>query len=231
MRNYSRFIPGEEINAVSQWNFASVDTATLLLTEQVKAREQAAEQAQHESIRQAGHAEGYAEGFAQGQAHAMLEAQRQIKEFTENQGSEAALRLASLIEVAQKQLQEAEQLAAQGVLEIASAMARQVLRHEISVNPNVLLPVVREALGALFAESKSTLIRLNPLDFEVLQETLKTEFANSALTVVADPEVSKGGCLLESAGTVVDGSLQTRWNRALATLGLADPWEEAPDEQ
>lgn len=231
MRNYSRFIPGEEINAVSQWNFASVDTATLLLTEQVKAREQAAVQAEQESIRQAGHAEGYAEGFAQGQAHAMLEAQRQINEFTQNQGSEAAQRLASVIEMAQKQLKDAEQLAAQGVLEIASAMARQVLRHEISVNPNVLLPVVREALGVLFAESKSTMVRLNPLDFEVLQETLKTEFSNSGLTVLADPEVSKGGCLLESAGTVVDGSLQTRWNKALASLGLADPWEEAQDEQ
>ena len=80
MRNYSRFIPGEEINAVSQWNFASVDTAALLLTEQVKAREQELERAEHESIRQAGHTQGYTEGFAQGQAHAMLEAQRQIAE-------------------------------------------------------------------------------------------------------------------------------------------------------
>ena len=231
MRNYSRFIPGEEINAVSQWNFASVDTAALLLTEQVKAREQELERAEHESIRQAGHTQGYTEGFAQGQAHAMLEAQRQIAEFTENQGREAAQRFASLIEVANQQLKEVEQLAAQGVLAIASEMARQILRHEISVNPNVLLPVVREALGALFADSKSTLVRLNPLDLEVLQETLKTEFANLPLTLLADSEVSRGGCLLESAGTVVDGSLQTRWRNAMASLGLTDSWEQAEDEQ
>lgn len=231
MRNYSRFIPGEEINAVSQWNFASVDTAALLLTEQVKAREQELERAEHESIRQAGHTQGYTEGFAQGQAHAMLEAQRQITEFTENQGREAAQRFASLIEVANQQLKEVEQMAAQGVLAIASEMARQILRHEISVNPNVLLPILREALGALFVESKSTLVRLNPLDLEVLQETLKTEFANLPLTLLADSEVSRGGCLLESAGTVVDGSLETRWKNAMASLGLTDPWEQAEDER
>ena len=83
----------------------------------------------------------------------------------------------------------------------------------------------------MFADSKSTLVRLNPLDLEVLQETLKTEFANLPLTLLADSEVSKGGCLLESAGTVVDGSLQTRWRNAMASLGLTDPWEQAEDEQ
>jgi flagellar assembly protein FliH len=231
MRNYSRFIPGEEINAVSQWNFAAVDTATLLLTAQVKAREEEITRAEHEAIRQAGHTAGYSEGFAEGQAHAMLEAQRQINEFIENQGKEAGLRLASLIEVANQQLQEAEQLAAQGVLDIAAAMAKQVLRHEISVNPNVLLPVLREALSALFSDSKSASLRLNPLDLEVLQDTLKTEFSSISLSLIADSEVAKGGCLLESAGTVVDGGVSSRWNKALASLGLTHPWEMHDDEQ
>jgi flagellar assembly protein FliH len=34
---------------------------------------------------------------------------------------------------------------AQGVLELACELARQVLRHELSVNPNVVQPVIREA--------------------------------------------------------------------------------------
>ena len=37
MRNLSRFIPGEEIDAVSQWNFSAVDTDALLLA--AKARD------------------------------------------------------------------------------------------------------------------------------------------------------------------------------------------------
>ena len=36
---------------------------------------------------------------------------------------------------------------AQGMLELACELARQVLRHELSVNPNALQPVIREALG------------------------------------------------------------------------------------
>jgi len=31
MRNYDRFIPGEEIKDVSQWQFGAIDTAAQLL--------------------------------------------------------------------------------------------------------------------------------------------------------------------------------------------------------
>lgn len=227
MRNYTRFIPGEEIDAVSQWDFGVVDTAARLLAEQAKAREQAAARVQDETLRQ----EGYAEGFVQGRAQALIEAQHQINEFTQNQGEEAARRLGSVIEVAQRQLAEAEAQAAQGVLELACELSRQVLRHELLVNPNVLLPVIREALGLLFSGSKSAQVRLNPLDLEVLQDVLHAEFAGLSLTLLPDPSVAKGGCLVESAGTVVDGSLEKRWERAVGRLGLNLPWEASDDEQ
>ena len=48
---------------------------------------------------------------------------------------------------------------------------------------------------------------------------------------IADATVSRGGCLIESAGTVVNGTLEKRWMRAVANLGLDSPWEEAADEQ
>ena len=86
MRNYSKFIPGEEISAFEQWDFGAVDTASLLLAAQVKAREEASDIVKNDVIRQ----EGYAEGFAQGHAQATLEGQRQISEFIATQGREAA---------------------------------------------------------------------------------------------------------------------------------------------
>jgi len=106
-----------------------------------------------------------------------------------------------------------------------------VLRHELSVNPNALQPVIREALGLLVAQSKSALVRLNPLDLEVLEDVMRTEFSNLSLTLLADATVTRGGCLIESAGTVVDGTLEKRWMRAIANLGLNSPWEESVDDQ
>jgi flagellar assembly protein FliH len=227
MRNYSRFIPDEEIGAAEPWDFSAVDTASLLLAAQAKVRDEASDQVMHDAIRQA----GYAEGFAQGQAQTRVDAQRQIADFIANQGQQAAQHFAKLFSSVQAQQAEVEQVMAQGALELACELARQVLRHELSVNPNALLPVVREAVGLLAAESKGVLIRLNPLDMEVLEEVVRAELASLSLTLLADSTVTQGGCLIESAGTVVDGTLEKRWMRAIASLGLNSPWEASVDEQ
>lgn len=227
MRNYSRFIPGEEIDAVEQWNFAAVDTASLLLAAQVKVRDEAAEESKQEACRQA----GYAEGFAQGRAQATVEAQRQMADFIAHQGSDAARQFAQLFATVQAQLAEAEQVMAQGTLELACELARQVLRRELSVDPKAVQPVIREALGLLVADTKSAVVRLHPLDLNVLEEVVRTEFSSLSLTLLADPTLTRGGCLIESAGTVVDGTLEKRWMRAVASLGLDSSWEEPADEQ
>ncbi|MDO9164665.1 MAG: flagellar assembly protein FliH [Rhodoferax sp.] len=223
MRNYTRFIPGEEIGAVEQWNFGAVDTAAQLMAAQVKAREEASDQVTNEALRQ----EGYAEGFVQGHAQATLEAQRQITDFIANQGQETARNFAQLFVSVQAQQADAEQVVARGVLELACELARQVVRRELSVNPHALQPVIREALGLLMAESKTALIRMNPLDLEVLDDVLRSEFSGLSLTLLADATVARGGCLIESAGTVVDGTIEKRWMRAVANLGLNPPWEES----
>lgn len=222
MRNYTRFIPGEEIGAVEQWNFGAVDTASLLLAAQGKAREEATDQIKSDALKQ----EGYAEGFVQGQAQTTLEAQRQISDFIANQGQEAAQNFTQLFAAVQAQQADTEQVMARGVLELACELARQVLRQELSVNPKILQPVIREALGLLGAENKSAVIKLNPLDLAVLEAGLRAEFSGLSLTLLADASVTRGGCLIESAGTVVDGTLEKRWMRAIASLGLSSLWEE-----
>ncbi len=227
MRDYTRFIPGEEIGTVEQWDFGAVDTASVLQAAQVKVREEASDQVKHDALKQ----EGYAEGFVQGQAQATLEAQRQISDFIANQGQEAAHNFTQLFAAAHAQLADAEQVMAGGVLELACELARQVLRHELSVNANVLQPVIREALGLLATENKSALVRLNPLDLAVLEDVTRAEFPNLTLTLLADATVTRGGCLVESAGTVVDATMEKRWTRAVANLGLNSPWEAPVVEQ
>ena len=223
MRQYTRFIPGEEIDAVSRWSFADVDAAAILLEQQTREREA---QEQSEAVRQQAHAAGYADGFQQGRAQTLLEAQKQVNDYVANQGRETAQQFGALIESARSQLEAAEQLAAQSVLELACELARQVLRHEIASNPNTLLPVIREALGLLFADSKAVQIRLHPLDLDVLQDILREEYPNLPLTLQPDAALTRGGCLVESSGTVIDGRLEKRWARAIGRLGQNLPWEE-----
>lgn len=222
MRTLSRFIPGEEIDAVSQWNFSAVDTDALRLAAKAREEQETLRLARDEVVRQ----EAYAAGIAQGRVQAMADADQRVRDYAEGQGQTAAQRFAQLIESAEQQLGASQQVMAHGVLELACALARQVLRQELSVNPNVLQPVIREALSVLAADTKSAIVRLHPVDMEVLQDALSSEFSGMALALVADATIKPGGCVIASAGTVVDGTLDTRWRRAVANLGLSSPWEE-----
>jgi len=224
-RVHNRFIASDDIGSAVGWEFGAVDQASVRFAAKVKAREEAEEQARDNASRQL----GFSEGYAQGHAQATLEGQRLIAEYIQTQGQDAARHYGELFASADAQIAESQQVMAKGVLELACELARQVLRHELSTNPNALLPVIREALGVLAADCKAAVVRLNPLDLDVLEDVLRQEFSGLALTLLSDVSVSRGGCLVEAAGTVVDGTMERRWSRAVARLGLESSWEVSHD--
>lgn len=226
MRNLSRFIPGEEIDAVAQWQFGAVNADLLQLAQDERDRLAAADEARVQALCQQAHTEGYAEGFTQGQAAAQLQAEQNLQRYVEGQGQQAAQQFGQLLASVQEQLAQSQQVLAHGVLELACDVAQQVLRHELSVNPNAVLPVVREGLKLLSEDSRTTSVRLHPLDLDMLRDTLQTEFAALALTLTPDADIAPGGCVIAAAGTVVDGTVSTRWRRVVAKLGLDVAWDD-----
>jgi flagellar assembly protein FliH len=225
MRNYSRFIPGEEIEGCEQWRFGAIDTAAQLLEAQVKVREAAQSDAQVQALRHDSFQAGYADGLIQGRVQAEAELQQQMADFLAKQAQTSAQRLAEIFSAAQSELTRSRQVVAQGVLELACELARQVVRQELSVKPNVMLPVIREAVELLDNEHQSAVVRLHPSDLDLLEVPLTTELTGLPLVLRADPMLEPGGCVVESAGMVVDATLQKRWQRAVATLGLVSAWE------
>lgn len=231
-RVYARFIPSEEVGDVTHWKFGAVDGSDLVEpapeTEAAPKLPPALDEAQQALVQQACD-EAYARGVAQGEAQATLQWQRRMDDYVANQGQEAAQRLNAVVQSLQASLTDMQQHMAQDLLHLACDIARQVLRHELSVNPNAVQPVVREAVGMLVSEGRPALVRLNPADLETLAAHLREEFDGAAVQWMADAAVPAGGCLVESAGTVVDGSLDKRWQRAVAALGLDSAWQDGGD--
>lgn len=227
-RSYSRFIPSEELGEFTQWKFGAVDGSDLLPPEPEPVAEIPAEldAAAQQALAQQACDDAYAEGFAQGQAQAALEWQRRMDEYIAEQGREAAQRLQGVMQTLDASLIDMQQQMAQQLLELACDIARQVVRQELSVNPNALQPVVREAVNMLVTEGRPAVVRLNPVDMESMAQPLREEVDAPGVQWMADAAVPPGGCLVESAGTVVDGSLDKRWQRAVAALGLQSPWQE-----
>ncbi|MGI4779780.1 MAG: FliH/SctL family protein [Janthinobacterium lividum] len=212
------FIPSEDIAGYSAWQFGNVDPNAVL-------GEPGGGTTDPEALGEA-HARGVAEGHAAGREEAFGEAQAQMEGYFATHGQDTARRLAALLAAAEAGLANAQQDIARGTLEIACALARQVLRREMALDPQVLAPVVSEAVGMLRADGRSACVRLAPADFEALDVHLRAEFAGRPVTVVTDAGVAPGDCRIESAGAVVDGGMATRWARAVASLGLSMPWHE-----
>lgn len=236
-RYYTRFIPCEELGDVTRWEFGDVrDAGALhpLVPQRPPIPEPVAAAAPDESGQQAllqqahaqGHAEGYESGLAEGQAQARLAAQQQFDDYVAGQGHEAAQRLVQVAQTLEQSLAGLQQAMAQEVLQLACDIARQVVRREVLGNSQAVLPVVREALAMLVSETRPATVRLNPADWAALEKPLREEFASPRIEWLADAAVQPGDCLVESAGAVIDGTLDKRWRRAIAALGLTAAWRE-----
>ncbi|WP_342666106.1 flagellar assembly protein FliH [Simplicispira psychrophila] len=237
-RAYSRFIPREDVGAFTPWRFAAVDGSDALLpkpeavadavvdaeAEAVAVARQAAEEvARQEKVRQE-RDDAYTQGLEKGRADTTIEWQQRMDDYIAGAGHGMAQRLDAVVQTLGASLEGMRQHMAQDVLQLACDLARQVVRQELHVNPAALQPVVAEALDMLVADGRPTTVRLNPADHAAVSAALREDFAATPVQWLADAQVPEGGCLVDAGGTVVDGSLEKRWQRAVAPLGLESAW-------
>jgi flagellar assembly protein FliH len=159
-----------------------------------------------------------------------------IKAKAESDGRQAALRavekvmeekvhsqLATLLPALRKSIENIEhsrqewlQHWGKNALRVASAIAERVIRREVSQQPQVTLDLVREALE-LAAGSADIAIHLHPQDHAALGrqvEALAAELVRVApASVVADPQVSLGGCRVETRFGVIDQQFEAQLAR------------------
>ena len=131
---------------------------------------------------------------------------------------ETAVRMGQLLHSMGDQLIASEQRIARQILELSCDIARQVLRQELAVAEQVVMPVIREALGMLVADAQAAVVRLHPQDLAPLTNTIRAEFPNLAVTLVADATLARGGCLVDCGASRIDARLETRLNDILARL-------------
>ena len=202
------------------------DASAQLREDEVQALLEQARQEAHAAGYQEGLQTGHGQGLEEGTQQAGAEWQHRFDDYQAQQGRQAAEQLQGLLQAAQQGVHGIQQRMAPDVLQLACDIARQVVRQELRSNPQALLPVVREALDMMSAETKPATVRLNPQDWERLQEPLKAAHPQPKIEWLADASVKAGDCLVESAGAQVDGGLERRWQRAVAALGLVSTWYE-----
>lgn len=176
---------------------------------------------QAEEVRSAARQMGHTTGSLQAETEfdARVEAEVQLRV------AERLNHLVPALQTATAQLiRDREQILLQcesGVIKLSLALAERILRREIAARPAAPHALIAEALQ-LTVGASSVVLRLNPVDVEVLEahseEWQKLLASQRSLQVVPDPQISRGGCLLETPVGEVDGRIETQLARLSAEL-------------
>lgn len=118
---------------------------------------------------------------------------------------------------------------AEELLALSLEIARQLVRQQIAAKPDVILQVVREALQQLPHQHAS--IYLHPEDASLVRTYLGEQLGHAGHRFFEEPEMERGGCRIEAAGSQIDGTVGIRWARVIESMGMKGEWIERPDER
>jgi flagellar assembly protein FliH len=178
-------------------------TAAELENIQVQAREEGFQAGQL-----AGHEEGYKAGYSEGSVKAANETEQ----------------LAALVISMGKALKEVDQQVAQGLLDLALELAQQMVHQALKVNPEILLPIVREAISSLPHFNPGAHLVLHPEDAEIVRTRMGEQLTHSGWKIFEDALIAKGGVRIETANSQIDATVETRWKRITENLGQDSSW-------
>jgi len=212
----SRVTRGEEIESARPMAIPSLDPNAKTQAPPHERREDP----QHRDTFEKGLQTGLARGRQEGAAAARQRCEDEAREAAQAAGGFAAERMARLVETFEAEFSAMEARLADKTLDLAISIAQKVLLREIHSDSHGILPVVLECLSMLPNESSEMVIRLHPTDLDVLQSIDGDQFSEFSPRWQPDESIKPGGCLLETDHTVIDASLETRWQRSLAAIGI-----------
>lgn len=166
-----------------------------------------------------GRQRGYEAGLKTGQLQGFEEGAKVKKQRESDEASEVAMRLHEVLVRFQDQMASLESQVASDLVSLSIDIARQVLRRELALDKNSLIPVATEALRALGEGLSHIELRVNPVDAQRLGEHLEHQPNGARCHLVPDPGIAPGGLRLEADSGVVDATFEARWQAVMANLG------------
>jgi flagellar assembly protein FliH len=168
-----------------------------------------------------------------GQAHRQAEQIRREAEAAGREAAEAAIEKVLDEKVARRMdtlLPALEQLArqindAKGTLQshcerlalkVCTAIAERIIRRELAREPQITLELIAETLR-LAAGAAEITVHLNPIDYQNLgsqvERLAKTLCQLAPSDIVADPEITAGGCRVETKFGAIDRQIEAQLRR------------------
>src|SRR5664279_5813734 len=215
---YARFIPREELSSFAAWapgdlggsdkgfGFAEavadpVETDAAQLAAKVRL------------ARQGGYQDGYRDGLVA------------LEGFKQSFAQQTTQQVGRLVASVGAELDSLQQEMAEALAATAVALACQIVRSELAQRPDDVAAVAGEAIDTLLLNARHITLRVHPDDHALVADGATDVIAARGVRLVADAAMTRGGCRVESDIGIVDASVETRWLRATAALGIDAPWQ------
>lgn len=153
--------------------------------------------------------DAFAKGYAQGERAGMEAGAKRVEAMLRR----VAQTLEELGQLRQTIAKETER----DVVRLALALARRIVLREVSLDPTLVAAMAHVALEKL-GETTPATIRLNPDDYTTVSAHRGQSWEGARVTILPDPGVARGGCLVESEFGHVNGALDAQFEQMTRAL-------------
>jgi len=213
----SNTLPKEKQSAYQRWEMASFgddrpsqnisSTASIAkLSEQISSARELARQ------------EGYAAGLIDGRNKGLEEGRAQA--------AKEVMQIQSIAKSFQEEIAQANELIAQDMLDMSLDLAKAMLKSALAIRPDLILPIISEAVHYLPSVQQPALLSVNPADAVIVKQYMGEALSKSGWRIVEDKYIERGGCRVETASNQIDATTSTRWQRLTSALDKNNNWLE-----
>lgn len=195
----------EQVTGVEAWNAPNIEGAASGRRPRTVRELQEAEEAVWQAVREEARAEGLAAARAElNQRNAQLD-----REFQ---------RVAAMLDLLARPLARMDNDVETQLAELAIAIARQIVRRELRIDPTQVIAAVRETVALLPASARDVRVILHPEDAALVRQRLAAPHESVAWTLVEDPMLARGDCRVATDTAQVDARVENRLAAAIAAV-------------
>ena len=193
--------------AVERWQLPEVSGPVIELADARRRSDNELRQAQQQAEER-----GYQAGMERAEAH--LRARLAAID-------ERVQRLDSVLALIARPLDSLDAEVERELVELALAVGKQLARRELRTEPSQIIAIVRESLAQLPLAAREVRVHLHPEDAQTVRERLAAGAGERAWTLIEDPTLTRGGCLVQSEASRIDARIESRI-AAIAANALGD---------
>lgn len=219
-----------ELEALESWNGletfgvprsepVELEQATQIMTvDEIEAMQKQAYDEAFEQGRQQGFEQGLKQGYEQGHQKGFESGQQKGYEESQHLLQKQVSELNQLLEALAEPFKNLDVEVENELVKLVIAIASQLIRREIKLDPGQIIAVIREAVNVLPLATQKVTLNLHPEDAELVRSILKLDENPPPWRLQDNPLITRGGCTVETEVSAVDASLEKRMAAVIASV-------------